>query len=246
MADWLEFVSTIPIFSFFTRAELEQIHDILVEFSYEKDETICRIGEEGDTFYVVLSGELEVWGGSHGDRLINTLEPRDFFGEMAILQGGKRTATIKASRRARLLALQKADFEKLFLKNPKAIEYFARVLCKRLASVTKGEDARKATMVISVGGRPGLKGKTMVASALAGVLKDLTGVDILLLRARPGYQGQQPLISDLLSDELEMVPEKIKGQLAVDQSGATLLDIGVSLDKPKSVYGERASNLVSK
>ncbi len=246
MANWLEFLSTIPIFSFFSRPELEAIHDILVEVSYEKDETICRIGEEGDTFYVVLSGELEVWGGSHGDVLINTLEPRDFFGEMAILQGGKRTATIKASRRARLLSLQKADFEKLFLRNPKAIEYFARVLCKRLASVTRGEGAQKATMVISVGSRPGLKGKTLVASALAGVLKDLTGVDILLVKVRPGSQAQQPLVADLLSDELDVVPKKIRSQLAIDESGAALLEVGVSLDKAKSAYGERASNLVSK
>ncbi len=98
MSDLQHFLSTLPIFSFFNRAELTAIQDLFVEVSFEKGETICKVGDDGDTFYVVLNGELEVWGGSQGERLVNTLGPRDFFGEMVLLQGGKRTATIRASQ----------------------------------------------------------------------------------------------------------------------------------------------------
>ncbi|HEV8132788.1 MAG TPA: patatin-like phospholipase family protein [Acidobacteriota bacterium] len=246
MTEWLDFLSTIPIFSFFSRTELEAIHDLFVEVAYDKGDTICRIGDEGDTFYVVLSGELEVWGGGQEQRLINTLGPRDFFGEMAILQGGKRTATIRASRRTRLLSLAKADFESLFLKNPKAIEYFARVLCKRLASITRGEGGRKQTTVITVTGRPGLKGKTIVATALAGILKDVTGAEVLLVDVRPGSNGPAAAIAELVSDDLGIATEKIRRELSSDASGAAVLTVDVGQDKPQEAYGKGASNLVGK
>ena len=58
--------------------------------------------KEGDTFYVVLEGELDVVVGSEASPTrIAVLKHGDYFGEMALLQGGKRTATVMASRRAR-------------------------------------------------------------------------------------------------------------------------------------------------
>src|SRR5262249_35071486 len=135
MAD-LEFLSSIPIFSFFTRPELEAAEKLFHEVSFSKDDVVTRIGEPGDTFYVVLDGELEVWDASVPPRQTGSLRRGDFFGEMALLQGGKRTATVTVRRAARLLAVDKPAFDHLFLGNPKAIEYFARVLSKRLAGVT--------------------------------------------------------------------------------------------------------------
>lgn len=143
MADWHELLSTVPIFSFLGRSELDAVHELFVEATHQKGDTICRAGEEGDTFYVVLDGELEVWAGEGEQRMTGTLKRGDFFGEMALLQGGRRMATVIVSRRARLLSLDKASFNSLFLKNPKALEYFTRVLCKRLVSVSKGKVSAK-------------------------------------------------------------------------------------------------------
>ncbi|MBI2820696.1 MAG: cyclic nucleotide-binding domain-containing protein [Acidobacteria bacterium] len=247
MPDWQEFLSTIPIFSLLTRAELASVQDLFQEVSYEKGDTICRIGDEGDVFYVVLSGELEVWGGSEGDRMVGTLGPRDFFGEMVMLQGGKRTATIKVARRARLLSLDKAGFERVFLINPKAIEYFARVLCKRLATTTRGEAARRATTTISIVGRPGLKGKTLVASVLAALLTDISANRVLLVEVYPGAGEARPdSVDHLLSSDLAGTPEKIREELGRDSSGVARLKIAARANLSRAVYGERASNLVSK
>ena len=88
MNDRTEFLSTVPIFSFLTSSDLEQLQDSFQEENYSKGDVICRIGEEGDIFYVVLSGELEVWGADESQGSTGTLEPRDFFGEMALLLGG--------------------------------------------------------------------------------------------------------------------------------------------------------------
>ena len=111
------------------------------------------------------------------------LKKGDFFGEMVLLQGGKRTASVVVSRRARLVTLDRASFNSLFLKNPKALEYFTRVLCKRVANANKGDVVRKSTMAISIGSaRENLQGKTMLSKALAAVLHDLTGSQVLLVR----------------------------------------------------------------
>src|SRR5580704_16317590 len=118
MAVWQDLLSTIPIFSFLGHTEIAAVEELFVEEVHQKGDTICRQGEEGDTFYVVLDGELDVLAGESGQNLIAVLKRGDFFGEMALLQGGKRTATVVASRRARLMALGRAAFNSLFLKSP--------------------------------------------------------------------------------------------------------------------------------
>jgi NTE family protein len=246
MADWHELLSTIPIFSFLGRSELAAVHELFVEAVYQKGDTICRAGEEGDTFYVVLDGELEVWAGQGEQRMTGTLKRGDFFGEMALLQGGRRMATVIVSRRARLLSLDKTSFNSLFLKNPKALEYFTRVLCKRLASVSKGEGVRKATTTISVSGRPGLKGKSIIASGLAGILNDLTGAEVLLVRVLCGKEGPQGAVAQLLSSDLDASPANIDEAFTSRSKGITLLDIKANSDKVSGYYSERASNLISR
>jgi NTE family protein len=246
MTQWMELLSTIPIFSFLSKPELEALHDQFVEVSFGKGETVCKIGDPGNTFYVVLSGELEVWGGSEGNIRTGTLRERDFFGEMALLQGGKRTATVTVSRRARLLSLDKDSFERLFLRNPKAVEYFARVLCKRLASVTKGEGGRRATTTISVSSLPGLKGKSLLASALAGILKDLTGASTLVVQVSRSATGPQGDVALLLSDEVEAVPREIVTKLTAKSADPAFLSITARPNLAEERYGNSASNLVSK
>src|SRR5258706_5256144 len=179
-----DILSTIPIFSFLGRNEIAAVQTLFVESTHQKGEYICREGEEGDTFHIILDGELEVFvGQDESVRVLSILKKGDFFGEMALLQGGKRTASVVVSRRARLVTLDRSSFNSLFLKNPKALEYFTRVLCKRIADANKGDVVRKSTMAISIGAASAnLQGKSMLAKALAAVLHDLTGSEILVVR----------------------------------------------------------------
>ena len=94
----LDFLATIPIFSFFTRPELEAAEKLFTEVTFAKNDTVVRIGEPGDTFYVVLYGKLDVWDASTPPRQTGTLQRGDYFGEMALLQGGKRTATVTVGK----------------------------------------------------------------------------------------------------------------------------------------------------
>src|SRR6266446_4454845 len=161
----IEVLSQIPLFSAFNRDELEALAGRFVDVSYRRGDTVCAEGDEGETFFVCVSGELEVWGGAPR-RIVNRLGLGEFFGEMSLLLGGQRAATVTASRNARLLAVDKSVFEQFFLHNAKVLEAFSRVLSKRLAKMARGEVIAKTSTTIGVTGAPGLEGKTLVASAL--------------------------------------------------------------------------------
>ena len=242
----LDFLATIGIFSFFTRGELEAAVEHFKEVSFDKDDVVIRIGEPGDIFYVVLDGELEVWDASVPPRQTGTIRRGDYFGEMALLQGGKRTATVTVGRRATLLAIDKPAFDRLFLKNPKAIEHFARVLSKRLASVTRAERIQRATTTISVASRRGLKGETLVATALATILKDITATEVIHVEVRPEREAQDPAVLALLSDHVGAVPETFPLALTDGGRGPAGLKITLPEGLDPADYGRLLANLVSR
>ncbi|MEI6668040.1 MAG: patatin-like phospholipase family protein [Acidobacteriota bacterium] len=242
----LDFLATIQIFNFFTRPELEAVAEMAKEVAFAKDDVVMRIGDPGDVFYVVLDGELEVWDASQPPRQTGTLRRGDYFGEMALLQGGKRTATVTAARRARLLAIDKPAFEHLFLKNPKAIEFFARVLSKRLAGVTRGDRIRRSTTTISVASNRGLKGETLVAFSLAMVIKQITTTEVIYVEVRPGREAQDAATLDLLSDSLDAAPRKFASSVTAAGSGPTTLRVTPPQGLEPAAYGNLLSNLVGK
>lgn len=245
MADWQDLLATIPIFSFLGRAELAAVQELFVEETHQKGDTICKQGEEGNTFYVVLDGELDVLVGEGSQQLIAVLKRGDFFGEMALLQGGKRTATVAASRRARLMSLDRTAFNTLFLKNPKALEYFTRILCKRLANMNKGEVMRGSTLTITVGADPGLKGKSLIAAYLADYLHDLTGQDVLLVNVRMSQTAAQGAVGQLLSGDIHPGGHDVSEVLPTEIGGVSVLEVPARTDLPVPFYAERASNLIS-
>jgi NTE family protein len=240
----LDFLASLPIFSFFSRAELAAAEPQFTEVTFPKNEAVVRIGEPGDIFYVVLDGELEVWDASDPPRQTGTLRSGDYFGEMALLQEGKRTATVTVARRARLIAIDKPAFDRLFLRNPKAIEYFARVLSKRLAGVTRAERIRRATTPIAVGSRAGLKGETVVAHTLALLLKQLTGTEVAYIEVRPSHEAPLPTVLDLVSGDLEREPRR----WAPPNEGGrpTTLKMALPADRDRAGYADMMVNMVAK
>ena len=72
-------------------------------------EHLAREGASGYFFFVILDGTAEV---SHGDDVVATLGPNDFFGETAVLETGRRTATVTAITDMVVGALFGADFAK--------------------------------------------------------------------------------------------------------------------------------------
>ncbi len=243
MKDFQDLLASIPIFSFLGRAETAAVEQLFVESTHQKGDVICRQGDEGSTFHVILDGELDVLA---GDRVVTILKRGDFFGEMALLQGGKRSASVIANRRVKLMTLDRPSFNSLFMKNPKALEYFTRVLCRRLASTSSGETTRGSSMVITVGSRNhNLKGKTLVASSLAGVLHDLTGADVVIVRVRATLEPPTDVFRELLSNG-QLTDDQLSNLFRQDSDGVMCVEVPGRAGLSATIYEEKASNLVSK
>lgn len=87
------------------------------EVTVEKNAVIFQEDDPGDAFYIVLEGEIEVQKRqpkpANRTEVIGRLGPGSGFGEIALLEGTVRSATVRAGRRSRLLRLAKEDFDRL-------------------------------------------------------------------------------------------------------------------------------------
>jgi small-conductance mechanosensitive channel/CRP-like cAMP-binding protein len=105
----------------------------LYDVEYGLGEIICREGEAGNTFYVLRSGVVEVvaHGAKGEDRHVADLTAPAFFGEMSLLTGEPRSATVRAKSDARVLVVEREGFDGLFRSNPAVAETISRTLAQR-------------------------------------------------------------------------------------------------------------------
>lgn len=108
-----------PIFAGLPPARIEAAARGLVPVPVDAGEAVVRQGEAADRFYVIDSGELRVTQVSDGDvHFLRDLGPGDVFGEIGLLRGVPRTATVTASTPAVLYALDAAAFGELVGSGP--------------------------------------------------------------------------------------------------------------------------------
>ncbi|MGD1027066.1 patatin-like phospholipase family protein [Candidatus Binatus soli] len=97
-------------------------------------------GELGDALYIVLSGRLSVLAtDAHGDVMtVAQITPGETVGEMALLSGDPRAATVAALRDAELVGLKRDAFERLVDRHPRILSFVTRLLVKRLRETSHG------------------------------------------------------------------------------------------------------------
>lgn len=103
--------------------ELDALLNEMEKRPFKRGETIINQGDTGDLFYIVASGKLNVYkSGFLSKKLINTMGPRTYFGEMALLENAKRSATIIGEMDGELYTLSRDTFNQVLLKNPHIAE----------------------------------------------------------------------------------------------------------------------------
>lgn len=110
----------LELFSELSEGELEELAAVAVPRSYDAGEVVFREGDEGDTCHVVRSGTLKVTKAHPDGRTIalTALHPGDMFGELAMFDGERRSATIEALERTTTLALLAEDIRRLMVTQP--------------------------------------------------------------------------------------------------------------------------------
>jgi len=103
-----EFLRPIGLFKALTPRQLTDVAEKMSKRHYAAGETIIRKGDPGEEFFLVFDGEVEV---IRADREVARLGPGDFFGEVALISGEARNATVVAPKAADTYVLGKSDFE---------------------------------------------------------------------------------------------------------------------------------------
>ena len=107
MSAVIDHMRKVPLFRGMSTSALETVADRASETTFEDGETVTREGEPGNTFYIVTDGHLRV--SKHGT-FVRDLGPGDFLGEISLVDGGPRTATVTADGRVEALVIRRADF----------------------------------------------------------------------------------------------------------------------------------------
>ncbi|KAF4675526.1 hypothetical protein FOL47_007664 [Perkinsus chesapeaki] len=109
------FLKSVPLLASMDAYERSQIADALKPVSMSAGDTIVKQGEPGDTFYVLEEGECEALKDRDGGQqeVVMSYKAGDYFGELALLRGEPRAATVKAKTDAKLLALDRRSFKRL-------------------------------------------------------------------------------------------------------------------------------------
>ena len=110
-----ERIAAVPLFADTDRKHLQQIASLCTEVSAPAGTVLCREGESGQEFFVLLEGTVAVT--SHGAELAR-LGRGDFFGELALLDGKTRNATVTATSDVELLVLSRREFESVLHDDP--------------------------------------------------------------------------------------------------------------------------------
>jgi CRP/FNR family cyclic AMP-dependent transcriptional regulator len=127
--DHLGLLKTVPIFSGCTSRELASIGRIVKEVHFPVDDVICKEGETGVGLHIVVEGETKV---QIGGRTRRRLGPGSFFGEIALLDGGPRTATVIAETPVTTLSIPAWSFKAVIKSQPSLALKMLEEVCRRL------------------------------------------------------------------------------------------------------------------
>jgi len=133
-----DLVAKVPFFHDVDAAAIADVARLLRPRDYAARATIVRRGEPGDCMYFVVSGEVEVQ--LRPEPIF--LGPGEFFGEVALLSGGTRNATIVAVRQCTLLSLDIADFRQLLGRQPELARVIHDEAQRRPGGAARGSRPR--------------------------------------------------------------------------------------------------------
>ena len=140
-----EALRRVELFAPLEEDELASLADALHAAPFTKGEVLTRQGAEAHWLYLVISGEVAVRVAKDGiDTEVARLGPGSFFGEMSLMTGEPRSATVAALADVQCYRLDATAFRDLLARRPQLAEPIARLLAERranLAAVTEGLDA---------------------------------------------------------------------------------------------------------
>ncbi len=155
-----EFLQYVPIFSELDDDTLDKISQIGSKKTYVKDNVILMEEDAGSALFVIITGKVKIARTSNDGRevILSILNESDFFGEMAILDGLTRSATVIALEESELFIIQREEFLQLLKDYPEVSIALLQELTNRLrmadmkikALTLKDAEGKVATVILQI------------------------------------------------------------------------------------------------
>ncbi len=143
------FLKNVPIFSGLGSSDLSKIRNIGKVQKFKKGQLIFDENTAGNYFFVVIFGSVKIYASSQKKRkTLAYLSRGEFFGEMALLDAEKRSASSRAQEDCELLVINKKDFRKLLVKYPNISFLLMKALSCRLRQANRDIEALSFENVI--------------------------------------------------------------------------------------------------
>jgi uncharacterized membrane protein len=127
-------LSQVPLFRNLDQTELEKLAELVDQVPIKAGETVFHEHDHGDALYVIEKGAVRIW--VHDEDVqevtLSELKPGEFFGELAVLDSGERSANATATVDSSLHRLRREDFQSFLLKYPHAATDVIREIASRM------------------------------------------------------------------------------------------------------------------
>ncbi len=134
----IEMLRRVPLFSDLSKRELDQLARTGRVVDHAEGHVVVTEGEKGVGFHLILDGEARV---TKGGRTVAKLGPGQWFGEISMIDGGPRTATVSAATQLRTFGVASWDFHPLLKTSPTITFKLLVTMCSRLRDAEKGKTA---------------------------------------------------------------------------------------------------------
>jgi small-conductance mechanosensitive channel/CRP-like cAMP-binding protein len=137
VAGTLALIGKVDFLSPLSQDERRKLVETVGVKDYAAGELPVRQGDAGDSFYIIKKGSVDVIvQKEHGDGVVvATLGPGNFFGEMSLLTGAVRTASIRVKEDAEFVVIDRESFRSTLVHNPSIAESLSRILSERQAAL---------------------------------------------------------------------------------------------------------------
>ncbi|HEV7460432.1 MAG TPA: Crp/Fnr family transcriptional regulator [Solirubrobacteraceae bacterium] len=137
--DTAELLARVPVFETLARDDLEQVARVAVPRGFEPGEVVFREGDQSDTCYVVRSGHARAVRAHPDGRTIAlaSFGPGDIFGELAMFDDERRSATVEATDRVQAVAVLGSDMRRLMQEHPDLSAKLVISLANRLRAANE-------------------------------------------------------------------------------------------------------------
>jgi CRP-like cAMP-binding protein len=136
-AEWVPVLEGVPLFGNLSKRHLRRVANLAQPVRFQANTVAVRKGSHGDAFFVIIDGEARVATPTGIERL----GPLDFFGEMALIDGEPRSATVEATTEMLTMKIDREPFLKLLEREPDIALGVMKELVRRVRRLEASPEA---------------------------------------------------------------------------------------------------------